>query len=174
MIFKETKLKGVYVIDLERREDNRGFFARTWCQREAESHGLVSGFVQSNVGFSYRKGTLRGMHFQRSPHQEVKLIRCTMGRVVDVIVDLRPDSSTYTQWIGVELSAENRRMIYAPEGCAHGYQTLVDDTEIVYDTTKFYMPEYATGALFDDPAFGIKWPLSVEVISEADRSWPRL
>ena len=172
MNFAETKLRGAFVIDVERREDQRGFFARAWCQKEFEAHGLVNRFVQANIGFNYKKGTVRGMHFQMNPYQEVKLVRCTMGRVLDVIVDLRHESETYRQWIGVELTADNRKMLYIPEGCAHGYQTMVDNTEVVYDASKFYAPQYATGVLFNDPVFGIEWPLAVEVISDADRSWP--
>lgn len=172
MNFVETKLKGAFVIDIERREDQRGFFARAWCQKEFEAHGLINCFAQANIGFSYKKGTVRGMHFQMNPYQEVKLARCTMGRIFDVIVDLRPESKTYRQWIGVELTDDNRRMLYIPEGCAHGYQTMVDNTEVVYDTSKFYAPQYATGVLFNDPVFGIEWPVAVEIISDADRSWP--
>jgi dTDP-4-dehydrorhamnose 3,5-epimerase len=172
MKFAETKLKGAFVIDIERREDERGFFARAWCQKEFEAHGLVSHFAQANVGFSHRKGTIRGMHFQTHPCQEAKLVRCTLGRVFDVMVDLRPDSLTYRQWIGVELTAENHTMLYIPEGCAHGYQTMVDNTEIVYDTSHVYAPHHASGVLFNDPAFGIAWPLPAEIISEADKNWP--
>jgi dTDP-4-dehydrorhamnose 3,5-epimerase len=173
MNFAETKLKGAFVIDIERREDQRGFFARAWCQKEFDAHGLVSHFVQANVGFSYRKGTIRGMHFQKHPYQEVKLVRCTMGRIYDVIVDLRPDSQTYRKWIGVELTAENHKMLCIPEGCAHGYQTMVDNTEVVYDTSKVYSPQHSSGVLFNDPVFGIAWPLPVEIISEADKNWPQ-
>jgi dTDP-4-dehydrorhamnose 3,5-epimerase len=172
MNFSETKLRGAFVIDIERREDQRGFFARAWCQKEFEAHGLVNGFVQANIGFSYKKGTVRGMHFQMNPYQEVKLVRCTMGRILDVIIDLRPESKTYRQWIGVELTADNRKMLYIPEGCAHGYQTMMDNTEVLYDTSKFYAPQHSTGVLYNDPTFKIEWPLAVEVISDADRSWP--
>jgi dTDP-4-dehydrorhamnose 3,5-epimerase len=173
MRFTETKLKGAYVIDMERREDHRGFFARGWCQKEFEAHGLATRFVQANIGFSHKKATLRGMHFQSSPYEEVKLVRCTRGRIVDIIVDLRSDSFTYRQWLSIELTADNRTMLYVPEGCAHGYQTLEDNTEVVYDTSQFYAPHHATGVLHNDTAFGIAWPLPVEVISEADRNWPR-
>jgi len=173
MNFAETKLKGAFVIDVERREDQRGFFARAWCQKEFVAHGLINCFVQANIGFSYKKGTIRGMHFQENPYQEVKLVRCTMGRILDVIVDLRPDSETYRQWIGVELTADNHKMLYIPEGCAHGYQTMVDNTEVVYDTSQFYAPQHSSGVLFNDPVFGIAWPLPVEIISEADKNWSR-
>jgi len=172
MIFTETKIQMAYIIDLERREDHRGFFARSWCQKEFESHALNPCTAQINVGFNKRKGTLRGMHFQLSPYQEVKVVRCTMGAVYDVIIDLRPASSTHKQWFGVELTADNRRMLYIPEGCAHGYQTLIDNTEIYYQTSQFYAPEHAIGVRYNDPAFGIDWPVAVEVISDADRSWP--
>ena len=172
MNFTETKFKGAFVIDIERREDQRGFFARAWCQKEFEAHGLVNRFVQANIGFSYKKGTLRGMHFQMNPYQEAKLVRCTMGRILDVIIDLRPESKTYRQWIGVELTADNRKMLYIPEGCAHGYQTMVDNTEVLYDTSQFYAPQHSAGVLFNDPVFGIEWPFAVEIISDADRSWP--
>lgn len=172
MIFSPTALEGAFVIDPERREDDRGFFARVFCVDELREHGLLADYVQANVGFSTRKGTLRGMHFQRAPHAEAKLVRCTMGTVYDVIVDLRPGSPTHGQWLGVELGAESRRLLYVPEGFAHGYQTLSDAAEIVYDTTHRYSPESATGVRYDDPAFGIAWPLPVASISDADRSWP--
>jgi len=172
MLFTETAIKGVYLIGLERKEDHRGFFARAWCQQELEAHGLNPSLVQVNVGFSLKKGTLRGMHFQRHPHQEAKLVRCTMGQIFDVAVDLRPDSPTYRQWVGAELTADNRTMLYVPEGCAHGYQTLQDDAEVVYQTSHFFAATHATGVRFDDPSFGIVWPLAVEVISEMDKVWP--
>ncbi len=172
MIFSETSLTGVYCIEPERREDHRGFFARLWCHREFEEHGLTSQLAQLNVGFTVRKGGIRGMHFQIAPRQEVKIVRCTRGALFDVIVDLRPDSVTYRRWVGIELTAENHRMVYVPEGCAHGYQTLIDDTELCYMTSEFYAPDCARGVRYDDPAFGIEWPLAVTSISDADRSWP--
>jgi dTDP-4-dehydrorhamnose 3,5-epimerase len=172
MIFTETALSGAYVIDIERREDNRGFFARIWCKDELDAHGLNTQIVQSNIGFSTRKGTLRGMHYQAAPFEEVKLVRCTHGAVYDVIVDLRPDSPTHKRWIGVELTAGNRRMLYVPAGFAHGYQTLTDDTELFYHTSQLYAPQAASGARYDDSAFGIAWPLPIQVISEADQCWP--
>jgi dTDP-4-dehydrorhamnose 3,5-epimerase len=172
MIFTETEIPRAFIIDIERREDHRGFFARSWCLKEFESHGLNPDIIQINVGYNVSKGTLRGMHFQLSPYQEVKLVRCTMGAVFDVIVDLRPDSSMHKKWIGVELTEENHLMLYIPEGCAHGYQTLVDNSEIYYQTSQFYAPEHAVGVRYNDPSFGIKWPLEVENISDADRSWP--
>jgi dTDP-4-dehydrorhamnose 3,5-epimerase len=172
MRFTPTSLGGAYLIDLQRLEDERGFFARAWCRREFERHGLTADFVQANVGFSHRRGTVRGMHYQRPPHAEAKLVRCTAGAVWDVIIDLRPESPTYRQWVGAELTAANRRMLYAPPGFAHGYQTLVDDSELVYETSQFYAPEAATGVRYDDPIFAIAWPLEVSVISAADSRWP--
>jgi dTDP-4-dehydrorhamnose 3,5-epimerase len=172
VIFSETKLPGAYVIELEKLNDYRGFFSRIWCKTEFEQHGLRSALAQSNVGFSLRKGTLRGLHFQRPPHAEVKIVRCTRGAIFDVIVDLRPESSTYKSWFGVELNEENGRMIYVPEGFAQGYITLVDNTEMNYHTSEMFSPLSASGVRYDDPAFGIEWPLVPAVISEQDRKWP--
>jgi dTDP-4-dehydrorhamnose 3,5-epimerase len=172
MIFKETKLKGAFIIEIEKLADERGFFGRAWCQKEFEAHHLVSHFVQCNNAFSKQKGTLRGLHYQASPHQEVKLMRCIRGAVYDVIVDLRPDSQTYLQWLGVELTQDNYRMLYVPEEFAHGYQTLTDDTEVFYPTSQFYAPQSERGVRWDDPAFGIEWPITQSVIiSDKDRSW---
>lgn len=171
MIFTETEISGSYLIDVKRIGDDRGFFGRLWCEREMEEMGLVSSIKQSNIGVSPLKGTLRGLHYQRAPHQEVKIIRCPRGAIYDVIVDLRPDSPTFKKWFAVELTAENSRMIYVPEGCATGYQTLVDDTEIYYHTSEFYHPESATGVRHDDPAFGIEWPLPIAAISDNDKNW---
>jgi dTDP-4-dehydrorhamnose 3,5-epimerase len=172
MIFSETKISGVYVIDVERRRDGRGFFARTWCERELQENGLTNSVVQENVAFSHKQGCVRGMHFQLFPHEEVKIVRCTMGAVYDVAIDLRPDSPTHKKWMAVELTADNHRMVYIPEGCAHGYQTLVDNSEICYQTSRFYAPDVARGVRYNDPAFSVDWPLPVQVISEADSSWP--
>jgi dTDP-4-dehydrorhamnose 3,5-epimerase len=172
MIFTETKLRGVHIIEPERRTDDRGFFARMWCRRELEEHGLNAGVSQINVGFTLLKGGLRGLHYQLPPRQEVKLVRCTMGALFDVALDLRPESPTYRQWVGLELTAQNRRMLYVPQGCAHGYQTLVDNTEMHYQTSEFYAPDLAGGVRYDDPAFEIQWPLPVTGVSVADRSWP--
>ena len=171
MVFTETKLPGVFILDLELKQDERGFFARAWCQEEFEAHGLNTKLVQMNVGFSTRQGTLRGLHFQRDPWAEAKLVRCTMGAIFDVVVDLRPGSPTSRQWFGIELSQANRRMLYSPEGFAHGYQALTDNAEMYYLTTQFFAPDYATGVRYDDPAFGIVWPTNVTVISPKDRSW---
>ena len=171
MIFTETDIAGSYLIDVKRIGDDRGFFGRLWCEREMEEMGLVSVIKQSNIGVSPLKGTLRGLHYQKPPYQEVKIIRCPRGAIYDVIVDLRPDSPTFKRWFAVELTAENSRMLYVPEGCATGYQTLVEDTEIYYHTSEFYHPESATGVRHDDPAFDIEWPLPVSAISENDKNW---
>ncbi len=172
MIFLETRLKGAFIIDPERLEDDRGFFARTWCQGEFEAHGLDLRLVQCNISFNRRKGTLRGMHYQAAPHTEAKLVRCTMGVIYDVIVDLRPGSPTFTQWAAVDLTAENRRMLYIPEGLAHGFQTLADNTEVFYQISEFYHPESARGVRWDDPAFCIEWPIAERIISDRDRKYP--
>ncbi|MGI9205095.1 MAG: dTDP-4-dehydrorhamnose 3,5-epimerase [Woeseiaceae bacterium] len=172
MKFTETKLKGAYLIDLEPIGDDRGFFARAWCRKEFEAAGLDTRVSQANISFSKDKGTLRGMHWQRPPSAEIKLVRCIRGAIYDVIVDLRKDSPTFLQWIGVELTAENRRIILVPEGFAHGMQTLVDDTETYYQVSEFYAPEAEDGARPDDPAFNITWPLPVTTQSERDANWP--
>lgn len=172
MIFTETKLPGAFVIDLERREDDRGYFARTFCAREFAAHGLETAFVNTNASYSAQKGTLRGMHFQHAPHSEVKLVRCTQGAIHDVIIDMRPESPTRGEWIGVELSRENGRMLYVPEGFAHGFLTLTDDVDVTYQVSAFYTPGAEGGVRFDDPAFGVEWPGAIHVISEKDRTWP--
>jgi dTDP-4-dehydrorhamnose 3,5-epimerase len=172
MIFQETPLRGAYVIEPQRTEDHRGFFARTWCRNELRQRGLKTELAQSNVGFSHHRGTLRGLHFQEPPHAEVKIVRCTRGSMFDVIVDLRPDSPTYKRWFGIELSQENCTMLYVPEGCAQGYITLVDNTEMCYQTSEFYHPESASGVRHDDPEFDIVWPIEVSIISQQDQQWP--
>jgi dTDP-4-dehydrorhamnose 3,5-epimerase len=172
--FHATEVDGAYVVEIEPIEDERGFFARAWCAREFAENGLRGAFVQENIGFSGRAGTLRGLHFQRAPHAEVKLVRCTAGAVWDVAVDLREGSPTHRKWTGVELSAAGRTMLYVPEGCAHGYLTLTDDAETRYLTSEYYAPEAASGVRYDDPAFGIRWPADVEIASEADLGWPLL
>ena len=172
MKFLETPVAGVYVVELETRSDSRGFFARSWCRREFEEAGLDPGLVQINVAFNPRAGTLRGMHYQRAPFEETKLVRCTRGAVHDIALDLRPDSPTFLRSASAELTADNHRMLYIPPGCAHGYQTLVDDSEVSYQTSQIYAPESATGVRYDDPAFALDWPLAVTLISDADRSWP--
>jgi dTDP-4-dehydrorhamnose 3,5-epimerase len=172
MKFSETKVKGAYLVELDRREDHRGFFARSWCAREFEAQGLNPRVVQINVGFTAKRAGLRGLHYQLPPHAEAKTVRCTHGRVFDVVLDLRPDSPSHKQWEAFELSAENHKMLYIPEGCAHGYQTMTDNAEIEYLTSAFYASGAATGVRFDDPAFNINWPLPLGSISDADRSWP--
>jgi dTDP-4-dehydrorhamnose 3,5-epimerase len=172
MEFTETTLKGAYVIRLSRIQDHRGFFARGWCQQEFADSGLNPNMVQLNVGVSRATGTLRGLHYQDQPHAEAKLMRCPRGAIFDVIVDLRPGSPTLGQWFSAELTAENGVMLYAPEGFAHGYQTLTDDTEMHYMTSGFYAAAAGRGVRYDDPAFGIQWPIPVTTISDADRNWP--
>jgi dTDP-4-dehydrorhamnose 3,5-epimerase len=172
MDFLETRLAGACVIALKRFEDHRGFFARAFCRDELAAHGLNPNIAQLNIGYSHKRGTLRGLHFQIAPHEEAKLVRCTRGAVFDVIVDLRPNSPTYGQWFGVELTAHNALMLYAPEGFAHGYETLSDDTEAYYLTSAPYAPSAARGIRYDDPAFAIDWPIPVAVISDVDRTWP--
>lgn len=172
MKFTPTKLNGAYIIDVEKREDERGFFARAFCANEFENVGLENKFVQANMSFNYKKGTLRGMHFQKQPYQEDKLVRCTKGSLYDVIVDLRPESPTFKQWIGVELTEENRRALFVPKGFAHGFITLEDNTEINYLVSQFYTPEADSGVRFDDPAFNIKWPVEITSISEKDKNHP--
>ncbi|MCB4364491.1 dTDP-4-dehydrorhamnose 3,5-epimerase [Hydrogenophaga taeniospiralis] len=172
MIFTETKLSGAYIIDLEKRGDSRGFFARSFCQDEFERHGLVNKVVQTNVSLSKHQGTLRGMHYQESPYAETKLVRCTQGAIYDVIVDIRPESPTFKQWIGVELSSSNHRMLFVPQHFAHGFITLVDDSEVTYQVSQVYHPGSERGIRYNDPALGIVWPQEVKVISDKDASWP--
>lgn len=173
MIFKETNLRGAFVIELEKRVDERGFFARAWCRKEFEANGLDTNLVQSNLSFSRKAGTLRGMHYQAAPFEETKLVRCIRGAIYDVIIDLRQDSPTYKQWIAVELTEDNYRMLYVPKGFAHGFQTLVDNVEVFYHVTQFYTPGAERGIRWNDPQFGIKWPeVQNRIISEKDRSWP--
>jgi len=171
MIFTETELRGAYQIDFELRTDERGYFARSFCQQEFSVHGLKTAIAQSNVSFNKKKGTLRGMHFQISPKAEAKLVRCTRGAIYDVIIDLRPESATYCSWVSVELTANNHRMIYIPEGFAHGFQTLEDSSEVFYEMFEFYSPEHSRGVRWDDPAFGIAWPLPSPVMSDKDRTY---
>ena len=172
MRFTETDVVGARVIDPSPHGDDRGRFMRAWCAREFAEQGLNFVPVQANMGLSVRKGTVRGMHFQVAPALEAKLVRCTRGAIFDVVLDLRPDSPSYRKWFGAELSAENGRMLFLPELCAHGYQTLEERTEMHYMTSAFYNPNAVRGARFDDPAFGIQWPLAVAAVSEQDRSWP--
>jgi dTDP-4-dehydrorhamnose 3,5-epimerase len=172
MIFEATKLAGAYVIRPEPRVDARGFFARTWCAREFEAHGLTARLVQANLSFNHARGTLRGMHYQQSPHEESKLVRCTRGSIFDAIIDLRSDSPTRGDWFGTTLTAENRAMLFVPEGFAHGFQTLEDDTEVVYQVSEFYTPQAERGIHYADPSFAIEWPVPVTAISDKDAGWP--
>lgn len=171
MIFAETKLKGAFVIDLERRADERGFFARTFCQKEMEAHGLKPLIAQANVASNKIKGTLRGMHFQFPPKAETKLVRCTRGAILDIIVDLRPESPTYLEHVAVELNEENMRALYVPERFAHGYQVLVDRTDTTYQVGEFYAPELESGLRYDDPRLSLSWPLPVASMSPKDSQW---
>ena len=171
MKFTESKLTGAYIIEPELITDERGFFARSWCQQEFEKLGLNSKLVQCNISFNHKKGTLRGMHYQAKPYEEAKIVRCTKGGIYDVIIDLRAESPTFKQWDAVELTAENLKMFYVPEGFAHGFQTLVDDTEIFYQMSEFYHPELSRGMRWDDPAFGIKWMFNNPIISDRDRKY---
>lgn len=172
MTFTSASIEGSYIIDPELHGDERGFFARIFCAREFASRGLASDLVQTNMSYSAERGTMRGLHYQEAPHQEAKLIRCTRGAVFDVVVDVRPESTTFMEWMGVELTAKNRRMVYVPEGCAHGMLTLVADTEVFYPVSDFYSPDVEQGIRYDDPAFNIDWPIDVRVISSKDRTWP--
>jgi len=172
VLFAETLIKGAYIIDLVRHEDGRGFFARSWCQREFEEHGLNPKMVQCNISFNNRRGTLRGMHYQAAPFEEARLVRCLAGAIYDVIIDLRSNSPTFKKWLAIELTANNRRALFIPEGLAHGFQTLADDTEVFYQMSEFYTPDAARGLRWDDPAFGIEWPIETLIISEKDRTYP--
>ena len=172
MKFTPAALPGAYIIDLEPIGDERGFFARGWCAEEFAAHGLDAALAQCNISFNRRKGTLRGMHFQTAPHGEAKLVRCTMGAIHDVIVDLRRDSATYLRHLAVELSAANRRALYVPERFAHGFQTLTEDSEVFYQMSRAYVAGAASGVRWDDPAFGISWPDDERTIAERDRQWP--
>jgi dTDP-4-dehydrorhamnose 3,5-epimerase len=172
MIFTETKLRGAFIIDLEPRGDERGFFARTFCQREFEAHGLKPLVAQANISFNYRQGIVRGLHFQWPPAAETKLVRCTRGAIFDVIVDLRPESPTFLQHVAVELTGANRRGLYVPERFAHGYQVLEDESETTYLMGEFYAPAAASGLRYADPRLAIEWPLPVTDISDKDRRWP--
>lgn len=173
MKFTETRLAGAYLIDLEPIADERGFFARSWCAQEFEAYGLNPKLVQCNISFNHKKGTLRGMHYQAKPHEEAKLVRCTKGAIYDVIVDIRPDSATFKQWLAVELTADNHRMLYIPQGVAHGFQTLVDKTEVFYQMSDFYYPECARGVCWNDQVFNIEWPQEDKrIISAKDLQYP--
>jgi dTDP-4-dehydrorhamnose 3,5-epimerase len=174
VIFTETKLKGAFIIDLERREDSRGFFARAFCQNEFAAHGLKPIIAQANLASNVKSGTVRGMHFQYPPAAETKLVRCTRGAILDIIVDLRPESETYLQHVAVELNEENQRALYVPERFAHGYQALHDNTDTSYQVGEFYTPDAEGGLLYNDPQLALHWPLPVTVISEKDQKFPLL
>ena len=171
MLFRETKLPGAFVIDLQKHEDERGFFARSWCRKEFEAHGLDPRTVQCNVSFNKLKGTLRGMHYQVAPYAEAKLVRCTRGAIYDVIIDLRRESATYKQHVSEVLSTNNYKSLFVPEGFAHGFQTLEDNSEVFYQMSEFYSAEHQRGLRYNDPAFGINWPTDVMVISDRDRNY---
>lgn len=173
MIFIETPLRGAYVIELEPRNDTRGFFARSWCEKEFADHGLNASLKQCNISFNKTRGTLRGLHFQNAPHQEAKLVRCTRGAIFDVIVDLRPGSPTFKQYFSINLSPDNGKLLYIPEEFAHGFQTLESNTEVFYQMSTFYVPDAAKGLRWNDPAFSIEWPhVHERIISERDASYP--
>lgn len=172
MRYTALSLPGAYLIDVEPLQDERGLFARIWCRRELEQHGLDTAIAQCNISLSRKRGTLRGMHFQAPPHEEIKLVRCMRGAVYDVIVDLRRDSPTFRHWFGTELTADNRRMLYIPKGMAHGFLTLQPDTEVYYQMSEPYLKESVRGVRWNDPVFAIAWPGPVEVISERDRAFP--
>ncbi len=172
MIFKETILKGAFLVEIKKLEDDRGFFGRAWCKQEFEENGLNGNIRQINTSYTHKKGTIRGMHYQIDPFQETKFMRCTKGRIYDVIIDLRSDSPTFMKWIGHELSEKNCRMVYVPGNFAHGFVTLEDHCEVYYPVTEFYTPGSERGIRYDDPAFNIDWPVDVEIVSEKDRSHP--
>lgn len=172
MKFKELPLKGAYLIDLEPQQDDRGFFSRVFCRNELADQGLKTGIVQANLSQNHERGTLRGMHYQRAPHAEVKMVRCTRGAIYDVIIDIRPDSPTYLQWHGEELTDENRTTLYVPEGFAHGYQSLTDDSEVLYFVTAFYAPDHEGAIRWNDPSFEIDWPIAEPIVSEKDAAHP--
>lgn len=172
MIFHPTKLAGVFEIEIDPHRDDRGFFARSWCEKEFQDHGLNSRVAQCNISENKKKGTLRGMHYQAEPHAEAKLVRCTAGSIYDVALDLREESPTFLQWVAAVLSAQDRRMLFIPEGCAHGFLTLEDNSEVFYQMSEFYHPESARGVRWDDPAFQIAWPEKAEFIADRDRTYP--
>jgi dTDP-4-dehydrorhamnose 3,5-epimerase len=172
MIFHPTDVVGAFVVELQRHEDERGSFARAWCRREFAAAGIDTQYVQGNTVRTYRRGTVRGMHYQLPPHAEAKLVRCIRGAVWPVGVDLRPGSPSFGRWVGVKLTGENGKLLYLPEGCAHGYQVLQDDSEVFYLVSDYYAPDHERGFRFDDPAFGIDWPLPASLLSEKDQRWP--
>lgn len=172
MIFRKTKLPGVFQIEIEPKPDERGFFARSWCQKEFADNGLDSRLVQCSISYNARRGTLRGIHYQTDPYPETKVVRCTRGAIYDVVVDLRRHSATFKEWIALVLTSTNRQMVYVPPSCGHGFLTLEDETEVLYQMSEFYHPDLARGVRADDPAFQIEWPGTVQVISERDQTYP--
>lgn len=172
MLFRDTPLPGVFLIESERREDDRGYFARTWCKKEFGDRDLCSEWVQISTSFNRLRGTLRGMHFQAAPNEEVKLIRCTRGAIYDVALDLRRDSPAYLKWFTAELTADNGRMLYLPKGIAHGFQTLADASEVLYNISEYYHPESSRGVRWNDPAFALVWPVAEPILSPRDQEWP--
>jgi dTDP-4-dehydrorhamnose 3,5-epimerase len=174
MQFRETALAGAFIVDAEPYEDDRGLFARTFCKKEFSEHGLCPDFVQCNTSFNRRRGTLRGMHFQQPPYGETKLVRCVAGAIYDVMIDLRPESPTFRNWVGVELTSDNRRALYVPTDFAHGFQTLTSNAEVLYMMSETYHADHAAGVRWDDPAFGIEWPIADPILSERDASYPVL
>lgn len=172
MILTPTEIAGVYVVELEPRPDERGFFARSWCQREFEQHGLDARLVQCNISHNLHRATLRGLHYQATPHPETKLVRCTQGAIYDVALDLRPEQPTFRKWVALELSARNRRALYIPAGCAHGFQSLTDESEVLYHMSEYYHPDLARGVRWNDPAFAITWPLPQPLLSPRDAGYP--
>lgn len=173
MEFTETEINGLYVVELKKIGDDRGFFARAWCENEFSAQGLASRMVQGNTSYSKHRGTLRGLHYQVAPHEEAKLMRCTKGSIFDVAVDLRPDSQTYKKWYGIELSEQNKKMLFVPEGFAHGYLTLEDETEVYYLVSEFYTPDAERGIRWNDPAINIDWPITDNLnLTDKDKSWP--
>ncbi len=173
MKFFETKLKGSFIIEMKKLEDERGFFARIWDQKKFVEMNLNSKLSQLSVSFNKKRGTLRGMHYQITPYQEAKLVRCNRGKIFDVIIDLRENSKTYRQWLGIEINSENNNMLYIPEGFAHGFQTLEDNTEVFYQISQEHMPEYERGKLWNDPIFNISWPIKSPIMSDKDKQWPK-
>ena len=172
MNYVATSLPDVWIVELERHSDDRGYFARSWCEEEFRARGLNPRLAQCSVSFNARRGTLRGMHYQAAPHAEAKLVRCTRGAVHDVVLDLRPESKSFKQWITVELNEDNSRAVYIPEGCAHGFQTLTDNTEVLYQISEFHHPQSSRGVRWDEPAFGIVWPIENPILSERDQHHP--
>ena len=171
MIFKETRIPAVYVIELEKREDERGYFARAWCEKEFAAHGIPR-FVQTNMSQCRHEGTIRGFHYQAAPHGEAKFIRCIRGAVFDVVADIRPGSPTFGHWFGIELTADNRKAVFVPEGLPHAYQALTDDAEVIYSSSRFYTPGAERGLRWNDPGLRVQWPIPQAIVSEKDAAWP--